>query len=185
MIIIGITGTLGSGKGTVVEYLKEKYGFKHYSFPDFIQQEVIRRGLPETRDSMRAVGNDLRATYGPGYIAEQLYRAAVGDGGNAVLESIRAVGEITTLRAQSQPVFILAVDADPKVRYDRITARKSFKDNISFEKFLADEASENIDTDPSEMNLNACMALADARVTNDSDIATLHTAIDKIIQPVL
>ena len=28
MLIIGITGTLGAGKGTIVEYLREK-GFRH------------------------------------------------------------------------------------------------------------------------------------------------------------
>ena len=33
-IIIGITGTLGAGKGTVVEYLKKK-SFKHYSVRSF------------------------------------------------------------------------------------------------------------------------------------------------------
>ncbi|HEX3095769.1 MAG TPA: AAA family ATPase, partial [Patescibacteria group bacterium] len=48
MIIIGITGTAGSGKGTVVEYLVSKYGFKHYSARGFITEELVRRNLPET-----------------------------------------------------------------------------------------------------------------------------------------
>lgn len=39
MIIIGITGTLGAGKGTVVEYLKTK-GFKHFSVREFLTQEI-------------------------------------------------------------------------------------------------------------------------------------------------
>jgi len=43
MIIIGITGTLGAGKGTVVEYLQEK-GFRHYSARGFITKEVEKRG---------------------------------------------------------------------------------------------------------------------------------------------
>ena len=41
MLIIGITGTLGAGKGTVVEYLVEKKGFDHYSVRAFLLKEII------------------------------------------------------------------------------------------------------------------------------------------------
>ena len=34
-MIIGITGTLGAGKGTVVDFLKEK-GFRHFSVRDYL-----------------------------------------------------------------------------------------------------------------------------------------------------
>ena len=35
MIVIGITGTLGAGKGTIVNYLIEEEGFDHYSVRGF------------------------------------------------------------------------------------------------------------------------------------------------------
>ena len=44
MIIIGITGTLGAGKGTIVEYLVGKKGFKHYSVRELLS-EIIRAGF--------------------------------------------------------------------------------------------------------------------------------------------
>ncbi|MCX6713904.1 MAG: dephospho-CoA kinase, partial [Candidatus Vogelbacteria bacterium] len=62
-MIIGITGTLGAGKGAVVDCLKIK-GFKHYSVTAFITDEIIKRGLPVNRDKMVLVANDLRAQYG-------------------------------------------------------------------------------------------------------------------------
>ena len=34
MIIIGITGTIGAGKGTVVEYLQKNHRCTFYSFPN-------------------------------------------------------------------------------------------------------------------------------------------------------
>ena len=40
MILIGITGTLGAGKGTVVDFLIENYGFKHYSVRGFLTEEI-------------------------------------------------------------------------------------------------------------------------------------------------
>ena len=40
MVIIGITGTLGAGKGTIVDYLKEERGFLHFSARQFIIEEI-------------------------------------------------------------------------------------------------------------------------------------------------
>ena len=42
MITIGITGTLGAGKGTIVDYLIEKRGFVHYSVRAFITEGGIK-----------------------------------------------------------------------------------------------------------------------------------------------
>ena len=52
MIIIGITGTLGAGKGTIVDYLIKTKGFTHYSVRAFITKEIEKRKLPVNRDSM-------------------------------------------------------------------------------------------------------------------------------------
>jgi len=75
MITIGITGTLGAGKGTVVEFFK-KNGFVHYSAREFIANEVIKRGLEVNRDTLTLVGNDLRTKYSPSYVMEQLFEIA-------------------------------------------------------------------------------------------------------------
>ncbi len=185
MIIVGITGTLGSGKGTVVEYLKQKYGFKHYSARAFISEEIARRGLPDIRDNMRIVANAWRAEHGSSYVAEQLYDRAVKDGGNSVIESLRSVGEIQALRNKPQSFYLLAVDADPKIRYERIVKRNSSTDNISYEKFLDDEAREMADSSPGGMKIAECISMADGKVNNNLDLETLHREIDKIIHPLL
>ena len=45
MIIIGITGTLGAGKGTIVDYLCKKRGFLHYSVREFLEEAFSYVGL--------------------------------------------------------------------------------------------------------------------------------------------
>ena len=92
MITIGITGTLGAGKGTIVDYLVKEKDFVHYSVRAFLTQEIQRRGLPVNRDSMTAVGNDLRAQHSPSWIVEQLYEQANASGKNCIIESIRTPG---------------------------------------------------------------------------------------------
>ena len=180
MIIIGITGTLGAGKGTVVEYLKTK-NFAHYSARDFIVTEIEKRNLPVNRDTMTEVANDLRAKHSSSYIIESLCREAKGVGRDAIIESIRAEGEVQALRLE--PSFLLlAVDADSELRYRRIVLRNSEKDHITFEKFLADEAREFSSTDPNKQNLSRCMELADYKLRNNGDIDELYAQVDKIIE---
>lgn len=191
MIVIGITGTLGSGKGTVVKYLINKYGFQHYSASDFLKKEIARRGIEENRDNMRLVGNDLRAEHSPGYVIEQLYLQAVKGGKansnsptehKAVIESIRSIGEVQFLKSQHKTFYLLAVDANPRTRYERILGRKSTKDHVSFEEFLEDEKVEMGDTDPTKINLIGCMKLADKLITNDSDLESLQNQIDEFMK---
>ena len=152
MNIIGITGTLGAGKGTIVEYLVEKKGYVHYSVRAFLSEEVKRRGLEVNRDTLTSVANDLRANNSPSYIAEQLYDQAYNNGKDAVIESIRTPGEIAALRSKGN-FHLFAVDADRKVRYERITERKSETDSVSYETFVANEEREMNNADPNKQNL--------------------------------
>ena len=178
MRIIGITGTLGAGKGEVVNYLVEKYGFKHFSAREFIIEEIKRRGLPVNRDTTTPVANDLRAKYGSDYIAKELFKRAVTAGGDAIIESIRTVGEAGALRATGKPFTFLAVDADKKLRFERVHRRKSELDDVTFEKFVEDEKREMTSTDPTKQNLSACIALADVVIQNNGTLEELHAQVD-------
>jgi len=180
MKIIGITGTIGAGKGEVVNYLKEKQGFKHFSVRDYIVREIEKRGLEINRDHMREVANDLREKHGSSFIIEELYREALEKGENCVIESIRTAGEVEFLKSQKDFEF-WAVDASQQLRYERVVLRKSVTDQISFEKFVADEDHEMRSTDPAHQNLSACIALSDYLLQNNSSLTDLHTQIDKIL----
>lgn len=172
MKIIGITGTLGAGKGTVVDYLLHQKGFKHFSVRQYLIEEIEARGLAVNRDSMTEVANELRATHSPYYIVGELYRRAAALGGDAVIESIRTPGEIDFLKSQGS-FTLIAVDADASLRYERISLRKSATDQIDFETFVANEQREMTTTDPNKQNLRECMKRADVCLRNDGSIADL------------
>ena len=183
MIIIGITGTLGSGKGTVVEYLVSKYGFQHYSVRNFLTQVIERRRMTANRDSMTEVANNSRMEHGPGFIAEELYKIAVSSGDNSVIESIRTTSEIETLKAKGV-FYLFAVDAFQKTRYERITGRASATDAISFEKFQEDENREMLSDDPNKQNLSGCIKKADFVFNNDGTLEELRKQIDVVMQKI-
>lgn len=181
MIILGITGTLGAGKGTVAEYLKEK-GFNHYSVREFLTEEIVKRGMPVNRDSMVAVANELRQKNGSSYILDQLYAQAQAQGKDAVIESIRTVGEVQELRKKG--MLLLSVDADPHVRYSRVQFRKTETDHISFETFMEHELRESEGDDPGKQNLRHTVKLADYHVTNDGTVEDLRVQVNAILDTI-
>jgi dephospho-CoA kinase len=181
-MIFGITGTLGAGKGEIVSYLVSQ-GFHHYSARQLITEEVLRRGLAVNRDSMTEVANSLREEHGPAYVFESLVRIAEEKGGKSVVESVRTIGEVEALKARGG--FLIAIDADPHTRYNRVVKRGSETDDVSYEKFISDEERESISEDPGRQNLRKVSERADFHIQNDADLASLHRQIDAILATVL
>jgi len=179
-MIIGITGSDGAGKGTAVDRLVTTHGFTHYSARSFITQYIEAAGLPITRNQMRLTANELRARYGDEYVIRHAYEAAAREGvQKIVIESVRAVAEATYLKSKGG--ILLAVDADPLVRYERVQARRSASDQVTYEEFLAHEELEKNDPDPHGMQKAAVMEMADYTIFNDTTIEALNEAVDAFL----
>ncbi len=180
MIIIGITGTIGAGKGTIVELLIKK-GFKHYSVRDFLVEEIKRRGLEINRDTMTSTANSLREEFGSDYIVKTILNTAIKNGEDCVIESIRNDKEIELLR-NIHNFYLFSVDADIKTRYQRISLRKSATDNVSFETFVENEKREMLSNNNNSQNISICMQKADYTFNNDKDIESLSQQVEEVLK---
>ncbi len=178
-MILGITGTIGAGKGAIVNYLVKEKGFTHYSARDFLVQEILMRDLPMNRASMEHVGNEVRSKYQDSHIIKTLYARAEAAGHDAVIESVRALGEAEFLKEHG--VKILAVDAEQKLRYERIHKRGSVTDDIDFDTFVMQENRELSSTDIHGMNIIGVMKMADYRVESDGTMEELYRKVDEVI----
>ncbi|MEE4312711.1 MAG: AAA family ATPase [candidate division KSB1 bacterium] len=176
---LGLTGTNASGKTSIVNYLTSRR-FRYYSLSDVIRDELSKRGLEHSRDNLRRVGNELRSKFGPSALADKIIDDLCD--GNAVIDSIRNVSEVESLR--HLPEFrLISIDAPIEIRYIRAKGRGRVENADSIEDFQAAEDKEK-SRNRIAQNIDQCMALADYTIFNDGDLTTLQAKIDKIIKEI-
>ena len=182
-MLLGITGTDGAGKGTVVNYLVKNKGFAHYSARAIWIEELTKRGEEPTRANMRLVANEMREKYGNDFLVTYYLQKIQEDGTDKeIIESIRTVAEATTLKANGG--ILVAVDADEKIRYARVQARRSETDKVTFEQFKAHEELEAHDPNPHGMQKQRVIAMADYKIMNDGSVSELYQKIDALFEKI-
>jgi dCMP deaminase len=178
-VILGLTGKFAAGKGTVAERLMA-LGYRYHSLSDILREELAARGVPEGRDALREIGNEIRQTGGPGVLAKRLVER-LGQGGDHIVDSIRNPAEVAELRAL--PNFaLIAVDASADVRFARLRSRDRTGDPQTREAFNAMEEAELASDDPTTQQLLATLALADHGLDNGGDLAALSADLQALLR---
>lgn len=177
-MLIGIAGTLGAGKGTVVAYLKEK-GFAHYSTSGMFKAILESQGQIARREAYSYLGDAFRELGPAGPIAIQ-YSIAQNDDRNVIIESIHDVPEAEFMKEKG--AVILGVDAPLEVRYERIQGRGSEKDNVSFEDFQKIAIHE--EEGGGKHHIRDVLKIADYVVTNNGTVEELYAQVDAILEKI-
>lgn len=179
--IIGVSGTHGAGKDEIANHLIEKHGFFGLTVRGYLQERLKELGRPENRDTMYELGNELRKDHGGDFIVKELLaKARSSKAERIVISSIRTEDEVRLLEQEGGTLFF--VDADPKIRFERIQKRASSTDEVGYLKFLEDEERESVSKDPAVQNLRRCkeLALPSFIFTNDESLELLF---EKQIDP--
>ncbi|MDQ5971973.1 MAG: hypothetical protein QG553_132 [Patescibacteria group bacterium] len=172
MKLIGLSGTNGAGKDSVGEVLAKKHGWLFISVSDLLREEARRRGLPIEREVLRTISAEWRREHGLGVLVDKAvdqFNEAKGKYRGVVAIPMRNVGEAE--RVHELGGTLVWVDADPKVRYQRIFSRKrSDEDNKTFEEFMAEEAAEMTQSgDEATLNMSGVKAICDIFLQNNGD----------------
>ncbi len=97
-----------------------------------------------------------------------------------VVASLRNPGEAD--RVHELGGKVVWVDADPKLRYERVQNAfrgRDGEDNKTYEQFLAEEEAEMQTTgDAATLDMGAVKAKSDMTILNESDLASLQKAIE-------
>ncbi len=180
-IQLGLVGTNGSGKSSASAYLVEK-GFVWLSLSDVVREEVTRKELPESRETLIATANQLKADHGQDFLARRAFAiAAELRHPRVVFDSIRNVAEVQYLVGHG--VHMIGIDAPTELRFSRICARKRTGDDLDFVTFKRLDDQEN-HGQSSGQNIYAAMAACQEHLTNNGELTHFLAALDRIIDNV-
>ena len=180
-IVFGLTGKNASGKGTVAEILKKK-NFTYHSLSDSLRDELKSLKKEETRENLIDIGNELREKGGPGVLADKLM-PKLNSENNHIVDSIRNPLEVISLRKETllRRFFLISVDANSKLRYDRLCSRGRIGDTDTWEKFVEQEKKEENNDDPNKQQLSRTMEMADYSIDNSGTLEELEAQVNRII----
>jgi len=176
-IILGFVGPIASGKGTVCKYLTEKHDAKIFRVSTMLRDVLDRFYIPQSRENMQAVSSSLRQTFGDDLMAKTIAQDVAGVNAAIVaVDGVRREPDIKYLR-EIPGFYLVAINADMKIRYDRITRRGENVDDTkkTFAEFTADHEKE------AELQIKEVAKLANFQINNDGTLDDLYRQIDDII----
>ena len=159
-LAICVAGMPGSGKSLVSEAAR-RMGLKVVVMGDAVREEALRRGLPLTRESLGELMLRLREELGPDAVA-RLCMSKVGGEEVVVFEGVRSLAEVEFFRRAFDRVYVVAVHAPPRLRFERLKARGRSDDPSTWEEFTERDVREL------RVGLGDVIALADYVVVNAS-----------------
>ncbi|MFC1686268.1 AAA family ATPase [Nanoarchaeota archaeon] len=178
-MIIGLTGSLGAGKGTIIEYLKSQ-GFEYFTLSDELRKEAVKRNIPLTRSNLQDLGNEFREREGPAALAKRAL-ANMQPAKGYIVDGVRNPGEIKELKSKNN-FFLVSIDAPAQLRFQRMLQRNQEKDPRTWEEFLQVDARDKGKGEKETGQQNAaCMELSDFQIYNDGDIGAMHEEIQKTL----
>lgn len=177
-VILGITGEMGSGKGTIAKYIVEQKDGSSHRFSTILRDILDRVYLEQSRDNMQALSTVMRKTFGEDLMAKGMSHDAQNDEHDVVVvDGVRRMSDITFLK--ELPHFKLVyVEADMRNRYERITRRGENADDAkkTFEEF------QKAHEDESELQIKELKNYANYVVNNDGAYEDLYKQVDEIIK---
>jgi len=187
MKVIGLTGTLGSGKSSVKQLILQKYNCYYVTLSDVIRGELEKkRGLLD-RTALQDMGDEMRKKYGAHILAMLAIEYLPKVKEVTVIDGIRNPGEVEYLKNKFGKDFaLIAVDAPVEVRFERTKARGDQKDPQTMEEFLELDKRDKGEGQPAYgQQVAACVAVADFKIDNSSAPEQLEQQVNEVMQKIM
>lgn len=177
MKIFGIGGTNGAGKDVLGIMLAEKHGYLNATATGMFLDELNNRGWPIDREHKSKLSAEWRRELGMGVIVDkavEMFNSNPGKYKGIAVGSLRHPGEAD--RVHELGGVMVWVDADPRIRYERIQKnlheRKGThaEEGKTFEEFLVEQEREMKPTgDEATLHISAVKERADIFLDNNGN----------------
>jgi dCMP deaminase len=179
-MIVGLTGSLASGKGVVASFLKKK-GFVYISLSDELRQIAKERKIELTRSNLQSLGNQLRAEQGSAVLAKVAVDKIINqEYKKAIIDGIRNPAEVKELE-KVKNFFLVSVDAPREVRFNRMVSRNRESDPVTMNDFTKiDNKDKGIGEKSSGQGVGKCMSRAKFVLINDGAFEEVEEKIERL-----
>lgn len=190
--LIGLAGAAGSGKDMAAEIICREFGAENLSTGDLIRTitRYIYRLSPDfnpVRDQLFEVATFIRNEIDPATTVKLcILQAKELKIELALLSGLRTVGEADALKSAGG--VIVGIDAEPKIRYERIYSRKrDAESNKTYEEFLVQDAFENdgVSDSGAGRGIRHIVANADAVIANNGSFEAFEAAVKTTVSGLL
>lgn len=173
--IIAIVGMCGSGKSIASEYL-ENIGYKKVYFGGVTMDKLKEEGLEITPENESMMRQRLRKELGMGAYAIVLLPKIkeLSKNNNVVLDGLYSWDELEILEKEFKLTSI-AIVADKKVRYDRLSVRPH-------RSYTKEEAKTRDISEIETAAKGGPIAYADYFILNNGTIEEFHERLEEILK---
>ena len=175
--IIGIVGGIGSGKDTVADYISEKLKIPAFQISQPLKDLASEKGIEPNRENLIKLGSEVFRDRGPSFFVETLVKK-VPD--NLLIISGTRIPSVVEYMRDNYNLMLLAVTADPQIRFERSVLRDKLGEATKFAQFIEREKREN--SAPNAQRLFECIELADYYVENNDSLEVLHNKVDEFLK---
>ena len=177
-LVIGLVGEMAAGKTATTDYLIQKYGAQPYKFSGMLRDILARIYQPTTRDNLQKLSTAVRQIFGEDAMSKTIFQdLSHSTAPLIVAEGIRRPSDIEHLATLPRFV-VVAIDADMRTRYERITQRSENPDDQTktWETFIAESQQEP------EQKIREVMCRAAHTLDNNGSLEELYAQIDALMQ---
>ncbi|MBI2583992.1 MAG: AAA family ATPase [Candidatus Aenigmarchaeota archaeon] len=179
MKVIGVIGLIGAGKDSANEYIMEQYDYRLVHFGDIVREIAKKMNKEPNRDNLLAIQREYTKKHGIDYFAKEVVkRIEKGGFDKVIINGIRRPVDASVPKQRfGKSMILLQVDADPKIRFERMSKRGRVGDPKTFGEFRRQENAE-----AKAFDFKDTLKLVDYKVTNNGTLEELHKQIDKLLE---
>jgi len=175
---LGILGPAGSGKGIAADYISRKYHYKLINLGNIVRALARKEKIKPTRANLEKLQLKYSKIYGKDFVIGRALEKAKKINKPVILDGIRKPVQ-ARLAKQKLKAKLILVNADPRLRFERMKKRRRTGFARNLKEFLEQEKKEE-----RFFNLKKTFSMVDYKADNSNGMRFLFKQIDEIMKKI-
>jgi len=175
--VIGLIGTIGAGKDTVSDYIQEKYGYNVITMGDIVRGIAKERGVEANRENLTNIQKEHIEKFGDNFFINKVIETIKSNNWEkSIINGIRRPMDSKISKGEfGDDMKLVLVDADLKIRFNRLQNRGRVGDPKTMEEFHRQEQSEF-----ERFDFKKTLDSVDHTIENNGSLEDLNNNIEKL-----